>query len=216
MPDLETRSTTAPAALRVLLLCGPAAAVVLAAAILWAGALEPGYSHLGQFVSELGAVGSSHQAAFNFGGLVPAGLLTALFALGLLLRLRSGKWLLAAGLLVAVAGVTRAIAGIFPCDPGCDLEQMSAAARVHAGSGFVALTSGAVAPLALAAGLRKVGRGGLFLWSLSIGLVSMALVTVLFGLGPGLSTIGGVQRLVLMLFYGWVVLVAISSGAFRD
>ena len=184
-------------------------------AILWAGALEPGYSHLGQFVSELGAADASHQQAFSYCGLVLCGSLTALFALGLFLRLRPSGWLLAASALVAVVGVARAVAGLFPCDPGCDLEQMSAAARVHALSGFLALTSGALAPLALAAGLRTIGRGWLYAWSLGVGLVSLVLVPLLFGLGPDFLFIGAIQRIILTLFYGWIVMLSVSVGAFR-
>ena len=52
-------------------------------AIVVAGALHPEYSHLSQFVSELGAAGAPNPGILNFGGLVPAGVLTFLFAIAM-------------------------------------------------------------------------------------------------------------------------------------
>lgn len=200
---------------RVLLLAGIAAAVVLAVAIAWAGSLEPDYSHMAQFVSELGALGATHQEVFNYGGLVLAGLLTVVFSVGLHLRREPGRWFIASTALVALAGVGRVVAGLFPCDPGCNMEDMSVSARIHALAGFVALVSGALAPLLLAIGLRKRRESALFGLSLALGLASVVLVVLLFGLGPGATFIGAIQRLVLAAFYGWVAVVAVECGALQ-
>jgi hypothetical protein len=52
---------------RGLLLAGFVAPVVLTVAVVLAGRFEPDYSHVSQFVSELGAVGASHQKSFSYG-----------------------------------------------------------------------------------------------------------------------------------------------------
>jgi len=200
---------------RVLLLAGIAAAVVLTVAIAWVGFLEPDYSHMAQFVSELGALGATHQEVFNYSGLVLAGLLTAVFSVGLHLRLEPGRWFIVSSALVALAGIGRMIAGLFPCDPGCNMEDMSVSARIHALAGFVALLSGALAPLLLAFGLRERPESALFRPSLALGLASVVLVVLLFGLGPGAPFIGAIQRLVLAAFYGWVAVVAVKYGALQ-
>lgn len=196
---------------RALLLAGLAAPVVLIVAIAVAGGMEPGYSHATQFVSELGAVGATNQSGFNYAGLFSSGLLTVLFALGMYQQVKPRGWFVASSLLVAVAGFGRLVAGVFPCDAGCVMENMSSTAAVHAAAGFVALTSGAVAPLSLAMGLRGRGQRQLFSLSVGLGSASLILVTVLFGLGKGFPYVGVIQRLALAAFYGWIVVVALST-----
>lgn len=79
--------------------------------------------------------------------------------------------------------------------------------------GFIALTSGAVAPLILAMGLRRQRQSRL--WSLCVGLgsASLVLVLILFGVGKGLPCVGVIQRLILAAFYTWVVVVALNADA---
>jgi hypothetical membrane protein len=199
--------------IRALLLAGLAAPIVLIVAIVAAGDSEPGYSHVSQFVSELGAVGAAHQNPFNYGGLFFSGLLTVLFALGMYLQVKPRAWFVASSLLVAVAGIGRLVAGVFPCDAGCAIGNMSNTATVHVVAGFFALTSGATAPLLLAVGLRRRGQNRLFWVSAGLGCSSLILVTVLFGLGKGFPYVGAVQRLALAAFYGWIVAVTLNIEA---
>jgi hypothetical membrane protein len=200
---------------RALLLAGLAAPVVLIVAGVVAGDFEPGYSHVSQFVSELGAAGAAHQKVFNYAGLLATGLLTVLFALGMYLRVKPGGWFVTSSLLVGVAGFGRLVAGVFPCDAGCVIENMSNTATVHAFAGFVALTSGAVAPLSLAMGLRKRGKSQLLTLSVGLGSASLILIAVLFGLGKGIPYVGVIQRLALAAFYGWIVAVALKIEALQ-
>jgi hypothetical protein len=69
--------------------------------------------------------------------------------------------------------------------------------------------------MVLAFGLRRRGRNLLFLASAGFGFASVVLVVLLFGLGPGTSFIGTIQRLVLAAFYGWIVFVSTQLGALR-
>jgi hypothetical membrane protein len=203
--EIQPNPRTETAKGRGLLTAGIAAPVVLTAAIVLAGQFEPGYSHVSQFVSELGAVGASHQKVFNYGGLFLSGLLTVSFALGMFLQVKPRAWFVASSLLVASAGLGRLAAGVFPCDAGCVIEDMSTAATIHAIAGFVALTSGALAPLLLAEGLRRHRHSRLLPLSVGLGSASLILVVVLFGLGKGLPYIGLIQRLILAAFYAWIV-----------
>lgn len=194
---------------KLLLLAGIAAPVTLVVAIAVAGQFEPGYSHVSQYVSELGATGASHPVAFNYGGLFLSGLLTVLFSLGFGARAGTRASLVASSVLVAVAGLGRIAAGIFPCDAGCSLDDMSTPATIHAAAGFIALMSGAFAPVLLAVGLRRSRRGILFWLSACLGSASVVLVFMLFGLGKELSFVGAIQRSSLATFYAWVVAVAL-------
>ena len=201
-----------PTNARRLLRAGLAAPVVLALAIVVAGRFEPGYSHVSQYVSELGAVGASHAKAFSYGGLLPAGLLTVLFAVGMYLQAGASRSFVASSLLAGVAGLGRMAAAVFPCDAGCSLENMSMAATLHAWAGFLALTSGAVAPLVLATGLRRRPRSRLFALSVGLGLASLVLALIMFGPGREQSFVGVVQRLLLAAFYAWVIAVVVHAG----
>jgi len=211
---MQASSLSDTAGSRGLLLAGILAPVVLTAAIVVAGQFEPGYSHVSQYVSELGAVGASHQKAFSYGGLLFSGLLTALFALGMLLQAPRASFI-ASSLLVALAGLGRLVAGIFPCDAGCVIEDMSIPATIHAFAGFVALTSGAVAPLILAVGLRRHSHVQLLPLSVALGSASLILVLILFGAGKGVPYAGVIQRLILIAFYVWVVVVALKIETLR-
>jgi hypothetical membrane protein len=104
---------------RILSLCGIFAPVLLLSAVLIAGSLHPDYSHISQAISELGAQGAPYRSILNFVGLVPAGILTLLFSLAMFRRIKGGTALYISCSLVALVGLGRLLAGIFPCDPGC-------------------------------------------------------------------------------------------------
>lgn len=195
---------------RRLLLAGIAAPIVLTVAVVMAGHFEPDYSHVSRFVSELGAVGASHQKAFNYGGLSVAGLLTVLFSLGLYLRVKPRAPLVASSVLVALAGFGRLVAGLSPCDAGCVMEDMSTLATIHASAAFISLMSGAFAPVLLAIGLRGYRQNVLFRLSVGLGFASLMLVVLFFGFGKELPYIGVIQRLTLATLYTWIVAVVLT------
>ena len=58
-------------------------------AILLATSLRPGFDHAKQYLSELGERGSETAALMNFVGIIPTGLLIAVFGFGLLRAYRS-------------------------------------------------------------------------------------------------------------------------------
>jgi hypothetical membrane protein len=198
---------------RELLWAGIAAPVALTVAVLVAGSRHAGYSHVHQFISELGATGAPHRAMMNYGGLVPSGILTVLFSIAMLRTLKSHVACALGSLSVAVMGVARLGAGLFSCDPGCSLAAMSRAARLHVGFGMFAFCFGILAPLLVAFGSRVQGRGALLWLSLGVGVSSAMLFAMMLRMGPGTPYVGAVQRLILVLNYGWIVFVAIELGA---
>lgn len=110
--------------MRWLAACGIVVPVVDVLVTVWLGALDPGFSHARQYISELGEERRPHAAVFNT-WCVLYGLLLAPFAVAL--RCGTGAWL-GPGAFFAVAGLS-VLGGVFPCDPGC--EGRTAAARVH-------------------------------------------------------------------------------------
>lgn len=190
------------------------APLVLLAAVIVAGALHPNYSHVRQPISALGATGAPYRDILNLGGLIPSGLLTFLFSLAMIRSIKPSTSLYISAGLVAVSGLGRFLAGIFPCDPGC-LAFVSVPAKVHAVVGITALTAGAVAPLILAIGLRLRSSRFWYYLSLVFGLGSpVALAAGMSQLWP--QYLGLFQRATLVFFYAWVFMVAIGIGIKRS
>jgi hypothetical protein len=174
------------------------------------GALEPGYSHADQAVSELGARNAAHPLIVN-AGIVVYGLSFVALGVAFMWVLRSR---LAGGLFVA-AGVVAVVAGSVPLDCGLSDSRCEALWRagdlswhqyVHLWASLLeelllaatpfaiarALTPGPAAPLAFGAGLLGlvVGVGSFFLYGID-------------GAPDGL-----IQRFGFLVILVWVVIVA--------
>lgn len=73
--------------MKFLSLGGVAGPVLFTSVTLVCASLRPGYGHISQFISELGASGTPHALLMNLAGFIPSGLMLA--ALGC--RLASGS-----------------------------------------------------------------------------------------------------------------------------
>jgi hypothetical membrane protein len=194
-------------------LSGIIAPLVLLIAVIVAGSLHADYSQIHQPISALGAEGAPYSAVLNYGGLIPAGALTFLFSLAIWRHVEGGRWIYASAVLIALTGVGRFLAGVFPCDPGC-LTFVSVSARVHAAAGVMALTTGAVAPLLMTFGLRSRHARYWFLLSLICGIGALGSLTVaLSQLWP--QYLGLLQRLAVAFTYMWVLLLSIGMRSRR-
>lgn len=126
--------------------CGMLAPVLWASAIVFCGSLRPEYSHLTQYISELGERGSSTEFIMRYAGFVPTGLMHVAFAAFLYAAFKGSRLAAFAATLLAINGLARVIAGMFPCEPGC-AGTGSISQRLHslsAGAGFLALVGAAV------------------------------------------------------------------------
>src|SRR3954451_19372158 len=181
-----------------------------------AGALEPGYSHVDQGVSELGAATASHPLVMD-AGLVVLGASLAALGVALLPALprRRAAWV-AAGLFVAT-GVAMALAGVFrlDCGPAVDAHcralwragELSWHQDAHVWTAFAAQLLLAATPFALAAALWPAPSGVAAL-ARGVGGVLRSLLSeggYEAGAGGGL-----VQRLGLLVVHVWVLIVAVG------
>jgi hypothetical protein len=175
--------------------------------VVWAAALTPGYSHLSQFISELGATGARYELLVRFAGFLPAGLLLLAFcvlAFTAIPRSRSvslslfGLALYAGGYLVAAA---------FPCDAGCRPAEPSTSQLIHNAGGLVGYL---VAPLFLFT-LARAARS----WPGASGLAAAGYVASFIALGavltlsPSSGAVGLSQRALEFAVLGWVLMLGI-------
>ncbi|CAN1515125.1 Protein of unknown function DUF998 [Caulobacteraceae bacterium] len=107
----------------------------------------PGYSHVSQYISELGATGAPHGRLVSLGGFLPVGVLLTTFAgLAALIPPRGVlKTLGCIGLFLFALGYLGA--AVFPCDFGCRPETPSGSQMLHMAFGLAGYI---LAPLTLA------------------------------------------------------------------
>ncbi len=194
-----------------------AARVAFACAILGAGivfllivigaAAFPGYSHVSQFVSELGATGAPQEMLVRFGGFLPAGILLSIFAAAAFKSLpRSGLTTFGlVGLVIYVGGYVTA--AFFPCDAGCRPTQPSFSQIIHNVAGLIGY---ALAPFFLFAFSWQARRwpGGAQL--AAVGFLAAALSLVgLLTLSPKSPYVGLSQRAIEASVLLWVVICGI-------
>lgn len=111
--------------------CAIASVLSIAMLAIGGGLATPGYSHVSQFISELGATSAPHEYTVRFVGFLPGGvalLLFCVFAYRALPRSRAFKLALL-GLVVYASGYV--VAAFFPCDLGCRPKNPSLAQAVH-------------------------------------------------------------------------------------
>jgi hypothetical membrane protein len=128
-------------------LCGIFAPVLWALAIIFCGSLRPEYSHLTQFVSELGERGSSTEFIMRYAGFVPTGLMHVAFSAFLYVAFKGSRLAAVAAALLAINGLARVGVGMFPCELGCAGRRLLLSQKLHslsAGAGFFALIGASV------------------------------------------------------------------------
>jgi Protein of unknown function (DUF998) len=183
----------------------------------WLGALDPGYSHVRQYISELGEAGRPHAWMFS-AWCIAYSIPFAAFAIALFRGLdgRTGSWLGPGALLVVAA--SSVVSGVFPCDPGCAMRSFSA--RVHLWAGEIAMAGIVLAPFLTWTVMRENE-----LWR-GYGAFTLATGVLLAGAGGWMAVchyadlprsacaVGAAQRLFLGILYVWVEVVAVRLWRF--
>jgi hypothetical membrane protein len=186
--------------------CGIAAPLVFIAAVVAASVNHPGYNHLKNFISELGATGAPAAGVMNFAGFLPYGLLMVGFALAVHrgMRADAGGWL--GPSILALYGLAYIAVAVSPCDPGCQAATPSLHHRLHFLLGDLIFLTAVLGPFTLYPRMVKDPA-----WR------SLAAATLIL---PGLAWLileaSGVgipgplrQRLWLLLFFMWIAIVAL-------
>ena len=177
--------------------------IVMALMVVVAGALTPGYSHVSQYISELGARGAQLEWGVRFAGFLPAGIFLlafCLFAYAALPR-SSGTTLALVGLALFAAGYL--VAAAYPCDLGCRPDKPRTSQLIHNAGGLLGYLLAPAFLLTLARAARTwPGAGRLAV--AGYGAAALALAGLLT-LAPTSSTAGLSQRLLEFAVLAWVV-----------
>lgn len=104
---------------KILILCGTIGPVYFALSILILGSMFPGYNHMHDFISELGAIGSPVMDITNYFSFFAIGIFLFLYSIGIIRAYQGHKIGMIAGILLLIAGSIIPAIGLFPCDPAC-------------------------------------------------------------------------------------------------
>ena len=191
-------------------LCGVLAPVLWAAAIIFCGSLRPQYSHLTQYISELGERGSATERIIRYSGFVPTGLMHVAFAAMLYVAFKGQRMASVAATLLAINGLARIGAGIFPCELGCAGPRLLLSQKLHSLSsavGFFALIGACVLWGILLRRYTKLRC--LSLYSVGSGILGlMFLALMLWSAGRKTGT-GLYERLSTGVLSLWVLVFAV-------
>lgn len=167
------------------------------------GAAYPGYDHVSQYISELGATGAPHARLVGWGGFVGAGILLTVYAIAAWLALPRSTTATIGFALMLLFALGLLFGGVYPCDAGCSSESPSPSQMMHdlwGGAGYV------TAPLMLVllgvAARRWPGGGFLF----PLGLVAAAVTAVAFVVMVEAGEYRGLaQRVLEVAVAAWVL-----------
>jgi hypothetical membrane protein len=200
-------TATGPVArLNALAACGIAAPLVFIAAVTAASLNHPGYDHLKNFISELGATGAPAAGVMNFAGFLPYGLPTAAFALAVHrgMRLDAGGWL--GPSILALYGLAHIAVAVTPCDTGCQAATPSLHHRLHFLLGDLIFLTAVLGPFTLYPRMVK-DPAWRSLATATLILPGLAWL-ILEASGVGIS--GALrQRLWLLLLFMWIAIMAL-------
>jgi len=202
--------------IRLLALGGALGPILFTVVVGVCSALRPGYNHLTQLISELGATGTSHAAFMNFAGFLPAGLSIAGFGLASVWLIpRSGRSILA-GAMISIFGLGIAVAGIFHCDPGCPQHGASLASTIHDRISVIAFLT-CIAGIGLwALHFRRIATfRSLWKYSAASSVVGLVFLYMVASSLESRHLTGLWQRLMLGTLFVWCMVLARRSFRLR-
>ncbi|NIF19740.1 DUF998 domain-containing protein [Pantoea sp. Cy-639] len=197
---------------RLLLACGLLIPLWLLLGVGLTAEAYPGYSHLQQAMSQLGAVGApTHDWSAKVNNF-PLAVLFALFAWGLARRWRQSKLARLTALLVLLHGIGSLGTGWFACDQGCAPAVPSFSQQMHNLSGLLMFLSLTLASLLwIGLGRRLARSAGLAWWSLLCTLLAVASVLLMARASESGELFGLYQRLNYGVAVLWVASLAWCS-----
>lgn len=174
------------------------------------GATFPGYDHMSQFISEMGATGAPHSFEVSWYGFAPIGILIAAFAI-FAWRAAPRSILFTLGLIgIFMYAVGYVGTAVYPCDYGCRPENPTATHQMHLLFGLVSYLFAPVMLLLLGLAVRKWPKAG---WLSVVGFIgAIGAFGGLMTFDPASPFIGLSQRVIEASVIGWIVACGLYLG----
>ncbi len=170
----------------------------------------PGYSHLDQAMSQLGAQGSPTQGFSAWLNNLPLGVFFVLFAVAVMRQVRSSRLALFSAGLILVHGLASFATGYFACDQGCAPAQPSFSQQMHNLAGLVMFLSLTLASLIWAfVSKRLLGSRGFGLFSSACTLLAVVTVVLMAQAVEAGHSFGLYQRINYGISVLWVAGLAL-------
>ncbi|WP_442965197.1 DUF998 domain-containing protein [Pseudomonas sp. JDS28PS106] len=183
----------------------------------------PGYSHIDQAMSQLGAMDTPTHAISPWVNNLPLGVLFLLFGAGIGRRFRRAGLARLSALLIMIHGLASLATGLFSCDAGCAPPQPSASQQIHNAAGLIMFLS-----LTLATGLwailgKTLLSSSRFAWFSAIctllAVITVGLMAQAVESGHGFGLYQRINYGISVLWIAalaWMALNTVSQGAGYD
>lgn len=187
--------------------CAILSLLILLVAAVSGGLAYPGYDHLRQFISELGATGAVTGPEVSQAFIVSGVLLTVFWGLCAVLFPRSPLSILGFGL-SALNGLGLMFGGVFPCDFECSLTDASPSAVLHEVLGGLGYLCGLTGLALVGLATRK--------WPNARNLQHLAIVCgapaagAIWLVHPAFEFYGAAQRVLELSLTAWTIGVALA------
>jgi len=191
---------------KILAICGIIAPIIFAIIVIIAGLLRSDYSHLTNFVSELGAVGAPNAIIQRINFML-LGILIAAFTFGLHRGIGNGRGSIIGPLLIAIFGLSAVLSGIFSTDP---IQPGSFSDIMHQMSSAIGSIAAILGFFIIPDRLEQD-----ILWrryryfSIVVAFVAIVVSVVGVGLLGVLGAPGLAQRLFMAVLFLWIEVMAI-------
>ena len=189
------------------MLCGVLGPLLWLSLIAVAGALQPGFSHVTHYISELAERGSSTETLMRYAAFEFTGFLYLCFGLTLMGEFRNSRFSRLAACLIALDGLGRIGAGVFPCDPGC--VGLSLSQNLHHFFATVGFSSGILATIVWGIIFRIQGWSKIFIgYSVGTGMLALTFLLGMTWSQNPMKTPGLFEHLATLILSLWLLVFA--------
>jgi hypothetical protein len=170
------------------------------------GLFYPDYSHISQFISELGATGSPYGNYVNYLGFLPTELFIFAFVYLCFSVIPKTKINFTGLFFIVLYGVTLSIASFYPCDYECSPIEPSLSHNIHMISALPGYLSGIISIFIISSGSSGWAKSTIFK-TLSY-IVGCLCLYAFLNLDPESEFVGAIQRSLDLMIYFWFIYFA--------
>ena len=198
--------------IRIFSVLGLIGAITYPIFILAASTQFPGYSHISEYISNLGAVGQPSALIMNIGFIV-TGILIILFGFSTINHFKKDWKGLLGSLFIIFEGFSDISSGIFSCEPGCNATNPTMSEMIHNSLGPVAYPLFALGIFLWAFRFRKQENWNSFWKYTLVFAITGIIFLVLFIMTIDTPTVGLWQRLLTANMYLWMAIFSYKLWA---